>query len=59
MTNPHSRPLQGTNVMKRMVKLIIARIGKIFEPEEVVVELKTDGDKVTYTYTKVDRKQAA
>lgn len=40
-------------------RMIRTKIGALFTPEEVEVTFKREGNKVTYTYTKVDHKQVA
>jgi len=35
------------------------RISRLFEPEEVEVVFKVEGEKVVYTYTKVNQKKTA
>jgi hypothetical protein len=47
------------NPFSRFFKKLADRISELFEPEEVEVEFKVEGDKVSYTYTKVPHKQAA
>jgi len=47
------------NPIRRFFKKLVSRISELFEPEEVEVEFKVEGDKVSYTYTKVPHKQAA
>lgn len=41
------------------VKNLPAKIGELFEPEEVEVTFKGTGRNITYTYTKVEHKQTA
>jgi hypothetical protein len=45
--------------MIRFFKKIGSKIAGLFEPEEVEVTFKTEGKKVSYTYTKVNQKQVA
>jgi hypothetical protein len=41
------------SVLARMFKKLGGKISGIFEPEEVEVTFKSEGNKVSYTYTKV------
>lgn len=43
----------------QLLKKIISRISRLFEPEEVEVTFKVEGKNITYTYTKVEHKQVA
>ena len=40
-------------------KKLGSKIAGLFEPEEVEVTFKVEGNKVSYTYTKVSDKQVA
>ncbi len=58
MKNPNS--IYGNaNVLKRMFKQFCSKIISVFEPEEVEVTFKEHGNRTSYTYTKVARKQVA
>jgi hypothetical protein len=45
--------------LTRFFKWIRKKISDLFEPEEVEVTFKQEGNKVSYTYTKVEHKQVA
>jgi hypothetical protein len=47
------------NILKTLVKKLIGKVARLFEPEEVEVTFKVEGKNVTYTYTKVNPKQVA
>ena len=47
------------NAFSRLLKTIGGKINSIFEPEEVEVTVKSEGNKVRYTYTKVPHKEVA
>lgn len=38
---------------------LVHKVVSLFEPEEVEVTFKVEGNKTTYTYTKVSQKQVA
>ena len=40
-------------------KKLSSKIAELFEPEEVEVTFKEEGNKTSYTYTKVPHKQVA
>ncbi|MFI5195593.1 MAG: hypothetical protein ACHQD8_00750 [Chitinophagales bacterium] len=44
---------------KKIGSKITSKITSLFEPEEVEVTFKVEGEKVSYTYTKVSHKQVA
>lgn len=54
----YQRP-RKTNQLMQLLKKIISRISRLFEPEEVEVTFKVEGKNITYTYTKVEHKQVA
>ena len=49
----------AANMIKRLLKKVRERIISLFEPEEVEVTFKVDGEKVRYTYTKIHHHKVA
>ncbi len=47
------------NLVVRIFQKLGGMVVGLFEPEEVEVTFKEEGDKTSYTYTKVQQKQAA
>jgi hypothetical protein len=47
---------ERANIFARFFKGLVNRISHLFEPEEVEVTFRRDGNKITYTYTKVSHK---
>ena len=47
------------NVAVRLFQKLSGMVVGLFEPEEVMVTFKEEGDKTSYTYTKVHQKQVA
>ena len=49
----------SANVWQKIVKELVSRIKSAFEPEEVEVTFRQEGNRMTYSYTKISRKKAA
>lgn len=47
---------EKVNKLARFLKGLKNKISHLFEPEEVEVTFRRDGNKTTYTYTKVSHK---
>ena len=50
---------KSSNKLHRFFTWLRSKISNLFEPEEVEVTFKKDGNKMSYTYTKADHKQVA
>ena len=48
-----------TSLAVRLFQKLGGMVVGLFEPEEVEVTFKEEGDKTSYTYTKVQQKQVA
>jgi hypothetical protein len=46
-------------IIPALFRLIRSRIAALFEPEEVEVNWKTDGNRTVYTFTRIAHKQVA
>ncbi len=46
-------------IVFRMMKQLRDKVVQLFEPEEVEVDFTSDGNRVRYTYRKIERKQVA
>ena len=51
--------VKGGYRLARVFKVLKQKISGLFEPEEVEVTFRHDGNRLTYTYTKVSHKQVA
>ena len=60
MKNIKTRPSQGRqNVLSRALKQLVSKIRSFFEPQEVEVIFKVEGNKMRYTYTRVAERKVA
>ncbi len=57
MRNLQSYQDEKRNILSRLFKTLRSRIASLFEPEEVEVTFKVEGNKMSYTYTKISEEQ--
>ena len=57
--NNVSPAAKDANSLIRFFKKVGEKVAALFQPEEVEVTFKGEGNKKSYTYTKVHNKQAA